>query len=898
MRYQVHQPTGGYDRAVAMEIPAAPDTGGSAFPADQTVLELVLAVAARRPDAVAVELEGGGRLTYAQLEERTRSLAARLRAEGVRPGDLVGICLDRSLDLVVGALGVLRAGAAYVPLDPAYPTQRIQFMLEDSRVVLVLAHEATVAALPENAPRVLRLDAGDGAAAAWPDDADPAAGPGDLAYVIYTSGSTGRPKGVMISHRALCNFIWSMRDVPGFSEDDTLVSVTTPCFDIFGLELFLPLVAGGTVVMASRPTTGDGVALAGLLDASGATVMQATPSTWRLLIDAGWRGGSDLRALCGGEALPAALAAAMLERCGEVWNMFGPTETTIWSTCIRLESGEPPIPIGLPIANTSVHVLDDDGRPVPAGTPGELHIGGTGLARGYFERPELTAERFIEHEELGSRLYRTGDLVSQRADGVLDYLGRLDHQVKIRGFRIELGEVEAALERMPTVAQAVVVARDAPTGEAELVAYVVSPDGAAPDAKVLRRALLAELPDYMVPARVVGLEAMPLTPNGKVDRNALPEPPRERPDDESRVAPRTELERRLATIWEETLELRPIGVTDNLFDLGVSSLAAARLFTGVEHELGSRLPLGALFQAPTVEALALLLERGEQPRWTSLVPIQPHGTRPPVFCVHGGAGTVLMLEPLARALGEDQPFYGLQARGLYGSTPPLTTVEEMSAHYLEEIRSVQPGGPYHLAGYCFGAIVAFEMAMTLTSAGEEVALLASLTGPSPSWIRTWGWRGAQPSVRERFDARMAQHQAAPVSAPARLARVVREPRRLAGRVRRRVSRLRVRLALAMGRPIPEEARERFFLGLHGRAERAYEPGHYPGRLLVLYGEGLYEDPELGWEPFAAGVESHAVPGDHMDNRQLLAEPHVLVVRDRLREHLGAPAVSHQGAQSA
>ncbi len=883
---------------MAMETPSGLMAGGTAFPRDQTLHGLVLATARRRPDAVAVELDGGDRLTYAELDERTRRLGARLRARGIGPGCLVAICLDRSLDLAVGLLGVLRAGAAYVPLDPAYPAQRLELMLEDSGAALVLAHAETVAALPDAAPKVLRLDGAEDLPEAELDAAAPEAGPEDLAYVIYTSGSTGRPKGVMIPHRALCNFVWTMRDVPGFGAQDTLVSVTTPCFDIFGLELFVPLVTGGRVVLASRATTGDGAALAALLDGRGATVMQATPATWRLLVDSGWRGRRELRALCGGEALPAALAAELLARCGELWNMFGPTETTIWSTCVRLESAEPPIPIGLPIANTDLHVVDDDGTPVPAGAEGELYIGGEGLAKGYFERPDLTAERFVEHPGIGRRLYRTGDLVRQRPDGVLEYLGRLDHQVKIRGFRIELGEIEVALERLPAVAQAVVVSHPSPAGDAELAAYVVTANGAAPDVRGLRRVLLDVLPDYMVPSSVTGLERMPLTPNGKVDRKALPAPSRERPDDGARVAPRTPLERRLVEIWEATLDLRPIGVADNFFDLGVSSLTAARLFTSIEHELGNRLPLGALFQAPTVEALARLLEDGEAPRWTSLVPIQPRGSRPPIFCVHGGAGTILLLEPLARALGEDQPFYGLQARGLYGRTAPLTTVEEMAAHYLAEIRSVQPHGPYHLAGYCFGTIVAFEMAITLTGEGEDVAMLAMLTGPSPTWIRGGGWRRAAPSVRARRQARQAGHGVVSVSAGARLSRVARDPRRLLNPVRRQAERAAVRVALATGRPIPEEARELFFLSLHGRAERAYHESVYSGEIVMIYGEGLFDDPNLGWGAFASGgILTRPVPGDHFYNRQLLEEPHVVGVRDRLHEHLARKTPDDAGRTS-
>jgi aspartate racemase len=412
----------------------------------------------------------------------------------------------------------------------------------------------------------------------------------------------------------------------------------------------------------------------------------------------------------------------------------------------------------------------------------------------------------------------------------------------------------------------------------------------------LRQYVAQKLPAYMVPSTVTELEAFPLTPNGKVDRKALPEPTRQRDAEQELVAPRTGLEKRLAAIWEQELGISPIGVTDNFFDLGVTSIAAASLFASIERSLGDNLPLGAIFRAPTIEALATLIESGDQAsRWTSLVPIQPAGTQPPIFCVHGGAGTILHLQPLARRLGTDQPFYGLQSKGLYGGTASPTTVEEMATHYLSEMRQVHPGGPWRLAGYCFGTIVAFELAQRLVAEGETVELVAMFNGPSPAWIKRWGWHANQPSWRAKRPPRVILTRREKLEGRlrrevVRITRAVREPRRFltaahwyvqnVGRMRR------AKLALALGRPLPERLREEYFLKLHARAEREYEPRPYPGELVVFYGKGLYEDPELGWGGLAeAGILTFGVPGDHDNNRQAMMEPYVGFVSDRLAEYL-------------
>ena len=850
------------------------------------VHELISEQARRRPQEVAVEYEQE-RLTYEQLETRANQLANHLRGLGVGPDVLVGICVERSTEMVVGLLGILKAGGAYVPIDPAYPADRQAYMLTDAQAPIVLTQESLLAQLPVGEEQVICLDRD------WPaiarSAAEPpavASDPEQLAYVIYTSGSTGRPKGVQIPHRALVNFLWTMRETPGLGERDVLLAVTTLSFDIAGLELYLPLIVGARVVLASRETASDPRALAGLIERSGTTVLQATPTTWRMLIDAEWPGRHGLKALCGGEALPGALADQLVGLGLELWNMYGPTETTIWSTCARLDTKGEPLTIGRPIANTTLYVLDAHLQPVPIGVPGELWIGGEGLARGYRGRPDLTEERFVAHPfdpSPGARIYRTGDLVRYRRDGRVEYLGRIDHQVKVRGFRIELGEIETVLTQHPGVAAAVVVAREGPGGEPELAGYVIARGGPV-GAHELRRFLAETLPAYMVPSTVTTLETFPLTPNGKIDRKALPEPTRERSDASELVAPRTPLEQRLVTIWQRELDIKVIGVTDNFFDLGVTSIVAARLFAAIEHEIGDSLPLGAIFRAPTIERLARLIEGGAEAaaRWTSLVPIQPDGTQVPIFCVHGGGGTVLHIEPLARRLGPDQPLYGLQSRGLYGGASPLSTIEEMAAHYLSEMRQVQPPGePWYLTGYCFGSIIAFEMARSLTEAGEQVNLLAVFNGPSPAWVRKWGWYGNQPSQTHK-------HVRTPrPGKKKRILRALREPRRLATGLLWETRRPRARIALALKRPLPEALREYYFFRLHHLAEVAYEPRPYEGEMLVFYGDGLYEDPDLGWTGLATrGILNHAIPGADDNNRQAMAEPGVSFVAEQLQEYLG------------
>jgi amino acid adenylation domain-containing protein len=580
------------------------------YPRDQCVHQFIGQQAARTPQAVAVVC-GERQLTYAQLDGAANRLARFLQKRGVGTGDRVAVCLERSPEMLLGVLGVLKAGAAYVPLDPDFPIERLTATIEDAGPALILTQEALATRLQFPAARVVCLDAvrtelarEEGGVPASP------ATPLDPAYVIYTSGSTGKPKGVEIPHGAVVNLLCSMARRPGLSSADTLLAVTTLAFDIAVLELYLPLCVGGRVVIATHEETSDGNKLRDLLEGCGATAMQATPASWRLLLEAGWQGRTDLKILCGGEALPRDLADVLLTRSASVWNMYGPTETTVWSATSLVDPGPGPVSIGPPIANTQFYVLDAKGQPVPVGVAGELHIGGDGVARGYWNRPDLTAEKFVPdpfRKNPGGRLYKTGDLVRYRPDGTLEFLGRLDTQVKVRGFRIETADVEHALKQYPDVRACVVVAREDTLGDKRLVAYLVG----SPPAPVaaLRQFLSAKLPAYMVPTAFVSLDALPRTPNGKIDRRALPRPEAQAGGRDRQLAPpRNPREQTLVAICSAVLQLDRIDIHDNLFDLGTDSLQVFQIVARA-NDSGLAVTPQQILSGRTVAAVCAELDR-------------------------------------------------------------------------------------------------------------------------------------------------------------------------------------------------------------------------------------------------------------------------------------------------
>ena len=829
-----------------------------AYPAT-TLHAWIEAQARRTPERIAAACDGE-RWTYGDLERRATVLAAELRRAGARRGALAGIAMERSLDMVAGLLAILKTGAAYLPLDPGLPQARLALMIEDARPAVVLADAAAAGRLGATGVRIVDAAAARARAGAERETVpvEPAS-PDDLAYVLYTSGSTGRPKAVEIRHRSVVNLLAAVQGEIGFREGDTLVAVTTLSFDIAALELFLPLVAGARLVIATRQDGADPARLAALIGRSGATVVQATPATWRGLVARGWTGDPRLRILCGGEALPRDLAASLLQRSAGVWNMYGPTETTIWSLAHRLDGSEDPVPIGRPLANTRAYILDRNGAPVPDLTPGELCIAGEGLARAYLNSPELTAAKFAAPALLqGERLYRTGDLARYRADGAIEFLGRADNQVKVRGFRVALEEVEAAIAAHPRVTAAAVRASPDPSGELGLTAYLAGGALTEADFPDLRRFLAQTLPAYMVPTNYMLLPALPLTANGKVDRKQLPQPsiaasPRGR-------APQDEFERQLADLWKETLGISDIGVDDDFFDLGGHSLLASLLMAKVQAMFRRALPLVALFESPTIARLARTLRSAEEPRFSHLVALRGAGAGRPLFIVHGIFGNVLQLRELAERLGSARPVYGLQARGADPRQEPHQTIAEMAEAYMAAIREVQREGPYALAGYSLGGLVAFEMARAFRAGGETVDVLALLETDLHERCLAWPQRLA---YRLALPARIVGKLRALGAGSA--------PAYLAGKLVRLGRRLLLRLdagedlvaSAALSGPMAQRQRHMYQIGV--REFGKFEPRPYDGKLSLFRVRGPRFDAcdcEPIWRRAAGSVELFEIDGVH------------------------------------
>ena len=696
------------------------------YPRETPLAEMVEAQVNRTPDAIAVVF-GEQRLSYSELNKRANQLARELRRHGAGPDQLVGVCVERSAAMIVALLAIVKAGAAYLPLDFLLPAGRLAFMMEDSGVRLVLTEQSVRGKLSAFVGTQILMD-DPGWLANSSDNLDQSVGPEDLAYAIYTSGSTGKPKGVQIPRGALTNLLWSMREWLQLSERDRLLVVTTVSFDIAGVDIWLPLLVGAQTVIATRESAMDGNALRTLLERHDVTFLQATPVTWLLLFEAGWRGKPNLQAVCTGETLPPELAAKLAPAVARLWNLYGPTETTIWSTGYQVADGREPIMIGRPVANTRCYILDQRQQPVPIGVPGELYLGGDGLARGYLNQPEMTEERFVNDpfRESAARMYRTGDLARYRADGNIECLGRLDRQVKIHGYRIELGEIELALKELPEVEQAVVLARDGSLGGKRLIAFLVLKTAATLEASNVRRRLRQSLPDYMVPSAFQFLERLPISPNGKIDNEgllALEFSKPQLPSANTFDAPHNPIEEVLARIWADVLGVSRVGIHDDFFELGGDSLLAVGLILRIREAFPECQPsLAVVLQAPTVELFARTLA-SRRADWPFLVKVREGDQRPPFFCVHGAGGNVLSMRDLALALPHDLPFYCFQARGLDGKSRPFATVEETAECYVSEILKVQPRGPYYLGGVSYGGLVAFEMARRIQSMGKVVSLL-------------------------------------------------------------------------------------------------------------------------------------------------------------------------------
>ena len=706
----------------------------------EDLAQLLSRSVATRPDALAL-LQGDTRITYLELERQANRLGNELVALGIRRGDLVGLCLDRTPRMLAAVLAVLKTGAAYVPLDPSYPRDRLRVMAEDAQVALLIAETGTATELDWDPAKTLLLDREWPSIDARPDTAPPSEATGDdPAYVIYTSGSTGKPKGVVVHRAGVVNFLTSMLVEPGLSQEDRILAVTTLSFDISVLELMLPLVSGTPIVLATREQAYDPIALRELIESTGVSVIQATPATWRLLIDAGWQGAPNIKAMTGGEALRPDLAVELMARTGELWNLYGPTEATVWATCWKVQSPEKGIYVGRPVANTTISIRDEQGRVLPDGEEGEICIGGDGVTTGYLNRPELTAERFVRDpvpEANGARYYRTGDLGRLLPDGLLQHLGRMDFQVKVRGFRIELGEIEACLAEHPQAGSPVVLTIEPKPNDVRIVAFFVARGEGRPDLTALRAHLAARLPEYMVPQRFIPIDVVPLMRNGKVDRKELAEialADKSTPAATSEYeAPQGELEQALAKVWSEVLGIGRIGRDDDFVALGGHSLLALRLISGIKRATGLALPLTAMLAAPSVRAQAALLS-GEAPDAAPTgfaLPVSTTGSQAPIFLVNGYGGTVVPFKALAKELGPDQPLYIVDTALDQARYPNVKSIEDLAAVMLAELRRIQPRGPYRLCGYSLGGDVAWEIARQLEASGEVPGLLVLLDCDAP-----------------------------------------------------------------------------------------------------------------------------------------------------------------------
>jgi amino acid adenylation domain-containing protein len=850
--------------------------------------------AERTPDAVAVAFKTQT-LTYRELNARANQFAHRLRELRVQPDTLVGICVEPSLELAIGVLGILKAGGAYVPLDPAYPTERLAAMLTDAQAQVIVTQRHLASYFSNASQPVIFIENSAVSTNGAGEKKNPICGvaPDDLAYVVFTSGSTGKPKGVLISHRSLVNHSAATAGYYDLKPSDRVLQFASFSFDVAAEEIF-PTWRGGAAVVF-WPEAFRAVPIRSFLafvEQQGITVVNLpTPywEEWVLQLDQSGGIPPNLRlVIVGSEKVPAEMFSRWQEKVGDRvrWcNAYGPTEATITTTIYEPKLGErfpeaDSVPIGKPIANTEVYVLDENLERLPPGVPGELHIGGVGLARGYLNRPDLTAAKFIRNpfsDEKESRLYKTGDLVRTLADGNLEFLARIDDQVKIRGYRIELGEIEAALRQHPAIGNAVVVVRKNAADEKSLVAYLVARTNPEPSPAELTRFLKRHLPENMVPAGFVFMERLPVTLSGKVDRAALPasEPGRRDKASGEIVLPRDSLEGELVRIWEKILAVKPIGIRDNFFNLGGHSLLVLRLIAQIEKTLSIELPVSVVQQAPTIEQLALVLRQKKDGsrNGSVLLAAQTGGSKPPVF-LYGGS------VPLARYLGTDQPSYLLQYRGLDGWRAP-GTIEEMADESVAAIRGIQPHGPYFLAGYSLGGLVIYEVAQRLRQQGETIALLV-LIDP------------CRPNVRLAGETR----EAAPPAGPYQeflyhcrnLARLGFGEKRdyIALRVRVRARMLRQGIKrrvceafLNRGYRLPAFLRMFYFMQFSAGAIERYMPQVFSSPFIVL------RRPENGtgdeWRHLASDkVEIHEIDAEHLD---IIQEPYVQILGSKLRNFL-------------
>jgi amino acid adenylation domain-containing protein len=863
----------------------------------EPIHHLFEARAAEVPDQTAV-LSRDRNLTYAELDHWSNKIGNFLLSAGARPGSRIGICLNRSADMIAVSLGILKCGAAYVPIDPANPVSRLNQVIEDSELSIIFTGSKDKDKFVGSAATIVDIDLERERIESCSSDfiSKPHA-VDDTAYVMYTSGSTGTPKGAMVPHQAICRLVLNT-DYVTLGRNDRIAHLSNVAFDAATFEIWGALLNGASIVIFDQDLVLSPKNFASELKTAGISVMFITTALFNLVAREAPDAFANIETLMvGGEAFDPASALPVLESGPpkRLLNVYGPTESTTFTTWKEISpftlDGRN-VPIGKPIANTKVFILDDAFSPVPVGVTGEIFIGGDGLASGYLKRPELTRERFVdvsgkkvlvaEEDTPAARLYRTGDLAKYLPNGDIEYIGRKDNQVKIRGFRIELGEIEAAINTHPAVFEAVVLAmRD--DVDHRMVAFYVPTQGTKVDSNALREYVRDRLPNYMVPGSWLQLSEFPINGNGKIDRKELE---KKATHDEHAVgvgpvAPTEELEVKLAWIWQKVLGLKSVGIHENFFDLGGHSLAAVRVFSEIENTLGCRLQLATLFQAPTISELSEVIRAGGwESTWQSLVPIRPNGTKPPFFCVHAVGGNILEYNELVGHLSADQPYYGLQSVGLDGRSSPLTDIRSMAAAYLSEIKSVQPNGPYYLGGRSFGGTVAYEMARQLKSEGEEVALLAIFDSYPKGWQKLYPVEVARSYSRRFLRLRLERH----LRVWMRLGTIekIRYASSKIGYKSKKFKNVLWRIVQKVRPPADTiGSMIRNIEEVNYTALRSYVPDVYEGKVTFFCAdeEVCPEENLTGWQRLArGGVDVVNVPGDH---QTMIKEPHVGVLAEKL-----------------
>ncbi|HEY2389794.1 MAG TPA: amino acid adenylation domain-containing protein [Candidatus Angelobacter sp.] len=855
----------------------------AAFPVSVCVHQLIEARAAQTPDATAIICEHE-QMSYRELNLRANLVANYLRHLGVGAESLVAICMEKSLELVIGLLGILKAGGAYVPLDPEYPLDRLAYIFEDSKASVLLTQQSCLQKLPQQQAKVVCLDSD------WPTIAQEysiapvcGAGSGNLAYVIYTSGSTGQPKGAMVRHSSLVNLVTWHNRAYGVSATDRAIQLAGIAFDAATWEIWPYLVAGASLFLPRAKSQEIPFELKNWLKSREISICFLSTPLAEAVIDHLPSGLALKYMLTGGDRLH----KVKKELEFQLINHYGPTEITVLCTCAPVDFKSPSPPIGRPIANSRIYILDKHLQPVPLGATGEIYVGGEGVGRGYWRRPELTAEFFVPDPFSGTaaaRLYRTGDLGKYLPDGTIEYRGRIDHQVKIRGFRIELGEIESALKQQPDVREALVLARQDGPGEKRLVAYVVA-RAESVTADKLKTELKNRLPEYMVPGLYVFLKELPMTQHGKVDTAGLPAPDFSR-SEKTYAAPKDPLQQQLVNIWEELLPARPIGVTDDFFELGGHSLLAVQLITRIEEKLKKRIPMASLFQSATIEHLAHALgQETDTQSWSPLVPIRTEGSKKPMYVVHGAGGHLLAYSDLARNWATDQPLYGLQSRETNKELQVHTQVEAMAAEYVASIRAFQPEGPYMVAGWSMGGVIAFEMARQLQQQGQKLALVALVDPEAPSEKPAeYNWAVLLGSFVTDLGMPMETIRAAwdeifPLPPMQQLNRV--------WSLSKKINLVPADMTLVAFRKLFDSFKT------SAQTMRSYAGGIFEGRIDLFVAENpieyigreapkdyyTEETGSKGWERLAAqGVQVHISPGQHYT---MMQEPHVKTLAEKL-----------------